>query len=347
MPGDRPQWDRSRAPRPPGDGPGIGGARPTPPQPNPGELPRPPGRRPGPSGGGPVPPVTPRPMSPSDGGKGFQITKNGKRIAGVLCAVVLLVGAGFLVSQGKSEELAVNSNEINVDQTDVDTTSVDNSVVTVPITKGSEWESLARSVVFIDAQGSQCGWTGSGSIVADGSYVLTNQHVAGNGECDLTVWLTDSTTTSPTKYLTGQFVEADSSRDLAIIRMIDSGGVPYVDETRAPLKFSNSLPKLGDKLTILGYPGLGGSSITLTSGDFSGVDSSEDFDFLKTTANMNPGVSGGAALNSDGELVGIPTAGRGAVVACNQQSDCVANGSTIGLLRPVSLASELLARIGS
>jgi S1-C subfamily serine protease len=206
-------------------------------------------------------------MSPSDGGKGFQITKNGKRIAGVLCAVVLLVGAGFLVSQGKSEELAVNSNEINVDQTDVDTTSVDNSVVTVPITKGSEWESLARSVVFIDAQGSQCGWTGSGSIVADGSYVLTNQHVAGNGECDLTVWLTDSTTTSPTKYLTGQFVEADSSRDLAIIRMIDSGGVPYVDETRAPLKFSNSLPKLGDKLTILGYPGLGGSSITLTSGE--------------------------------------------------------------------------------
>ena len=142
-------------------------------------------------------------------------------------------------------------------------------------------------------------------------------------------------------------VEADSSRDLAIIRMIDSDGVPYIDETRTPLKFSSSLPKLGDKLTILGYPGLGGSSITLTSGDFSGVDSSEDFDFLKTTANMNPGVSGGAALNSDGELVGIPTAGRGAEVACNQQSDCVANGSTIGLLRPVSLASELLARIGS
>jgi S1-C subfamily serine protease len=261
--------------------------------------------------------------------------------------VVLLVGAGFLVSQGKSEELAVNSNETNVGQTDVETTSVDNPVVTVPITKGSEWESLARSVVFIKAQGSQCGWTGSGSIVADGSYVLTNQHVAGNGECNLTVWLTDSTTTSPTKYLTGQFVEADSSRDLAIIRMIDSDGVPYIDETRTPLKFSNSLPKLGDKLTILGYPGLGGSSITLTSGDFSGVDSSEDFDFLKTTANMNPGVSGGAALNSDGELVGIPTAGRGAEVACNQQSDCVANGSTIGLLRPVSLASELLARIGS
>ena len=92
---------------------------------------------------------------------------------------------------------------------------------------------------------------------------------------------------------------------------------------------------------------MGGSSITLTSGDFSGIDTSEQFDYLKTTANMNPGVSGGAALDSNGALVGIPTAGRGATVACNQQSDCVANGSTIGLLRPVSLASELVARIAN
>ena len=83
----------------------------------------------------------------------------------------------------------------------------------------------------------------------------------------------------------------------------------------------------------------------MTSGDFSGIDTSEQFDFLKTTANMNPGVSGGSALNSAGELVGIPTAGRGAEVACNRLSACVANGSTIGLLRPVSLASELVARI--
>ena len=345
MPGDRPQWDRSRTPRPPGDGPGIGGARTTPPQSNPGEHPRPPGPRQRPSGGGSVPPVNPRPIDPSDKGKGFQITKNGKRITGILCAVLLLVGVGFFVSQGKSEELAVKSNETNVDQTDVDTTSVDNSVVTVPITKGSEWESLARSVVFIEAQGSRCGWTGSGSIVADGSYVLTNQHVAGDGECELIVWLTDSTTSSPTKYLKGELVIADEARDLAVIRMIDADGSPYIDETRTPLQFSKSLPKLGDKLTILGYPGLGGSSITLTSGDFSGIDTSEQFDFLKTTANMNPGVSGGSALNSAGELVGIPTAGRGAEVACNRQSACVANGSTIGLLRPVSLASELVARI--
>ena len=336
-------WHRP-IPRPSvGDGPSIGGNRPVVPEGSGIRPPTPRAQTSTSSGGGNLPPRPPRDDNPpSNGGSSFQA----KRILQMLS---LATGVFFVVCFAVFK---VNRSDPAMDSTVekkpvVTATSVDNSVVTVPIAKGSEWESLARSVVFIDAQGSRCGWTGSGSIVADGSYVLTNQHVAGNGECDLTVWLTDSTTTSPTKYLTGQFVEADSSRDLAIIRMVDSGGVPYVDETRTPLKFSNSLPKLGDKLTILGYPGLGGSSITLTSGDFSGVDSSEDFDFLKTTANMNPGVSGGAALNSDGELVGIPTAGRGAVVACNQQSDCVANGSTIGLLRPVSLASELLARIGS
>jgi S1-C subfamily serine protease len=125
--------------------------------------------------------------------------------------------------------------------------------------------------VYIEAAGSQCGWTGSGSIVGDGSYVLTNQHVSGDGECDLTVWLTDSTTAAPTKYVRAEVIESDSLRDLSVIQMRDSNGQPFVDASRKPIKFSTSLPKLGDKLTILGYPGIGGSTITLTSGDFSGM----------------------------------------------------------------------------
>lgn len=210
---------------------------------------------------------------------------------------------------------------------------------------GSEWEKLARSVVLIEARGSRCEWIGSGSIVGDGSYVLTNQHVSGDGECDLIVWLTDSAADAPSKYLRAEVVVSDAQRDLAVVRMLDSSGQPFVDSSRVPMKLSVSVPKLGEKITILGYPGLGGETITLTSGDFSGVDKSENFDYYKTTANMNPGVSGGAALNSDGQLVGIPTAGRGAEIACEDSADCVANGSTIGLLRPAGLAKEILDRI--
>jgi S1-C subfamily serine protease len=207
------------------------------------------------------------------------------------------------------------------------------------------WEEKARSVVYIEALGGACEWSGSGSIVLDGSYILTNQHVAGDGECNLNVWLTDSTTEAPTKEVSAEIVISDSARDLAVLRMIDDLGNAFSDSSRSPLTLATSIPKLGDKLTILGYPGLGGSTITLTSGDYSGLDSSEEFDFLKTTANMNPGVSGGAALNARGEIVGIPTAGRGAEIACGNRKDCVANGSTIGLLRPASLARDIISQV--
>lgn len=264
---------------------------------------------------------------------------------------VLLLFAGILAvvladGEGSGDRIADVATSVNVSPniTGVETAAPTVTVVTVPIMNGSVWEDVARSVVLVEAQGSACGWIGSGSIVGDGSYVLTNQHVSGNGECDLSVWLTDSVSSAPTRQLRAEVVVADEDRDLAVIRMIDTTGAPFVDPARVPMRLSSGLPRLGDKVTILGYPGLGGSTITLTSGDFSGVDTSEQFEYLKTTANMNPGVSGGAALNSAGELVGVPTAGRGAEIACGSSSDCVANGSTIGLLRPVSLARELLAR---
>lgn len=211
-----------------------------------------------------------------------------------------------------------------------------------PGVSGFNWEAKARSVVYIEALGGGCEWSGSGSIVLDGSYILTNQHVSGDGECSLNVWLTDSTTEAPTREVSAELVAADAARDLAVLRMLGDDGNPFSDASRAPMTLATSAPNLGDKLTILGYPGLGGSTITLTSGDYSGLDTSEAYDYLKTTANMNPGVSGGAALNSRGELVGVPTAGRGAAIACGNRDDCVANGSTIGLLRPASLARELL-----
>lgn len=207
----------------------------------------------------------------------------------------------------------------------------------------AKWESIARSVVYVEATGTSCGWSGSGTIVGDGSYVLTNQHVSGDGECQLSVGLTESASLSPTRFLAAEIVSADGDMDLAIIRMFQEDGRPFVDASRRPIPLSASAPRLGDKLTLLGYPGLGGNTITLTSGDYSGVDSSEQYEYLKTTANMNPGVSGGAALDSSGQLVGIPTAGRGAEIACEGDADCVANGSTIGLLRPVKYAAQLIA----
>jgi len=349
MPSDRPIWGGSRAPRSPNSESGIGGRRPRPPHDSPNERSSPPSPPPtknmGVTGAGyPLSHSSASRSTPKLSRRRAAISISYKPVlAGV--AVLLAVVAGVVVVRGSGSSnapVAVSDSSVPKGSSSDSSTPVEPD--TAPVVGDSEWDTVARSVVYIEAAGSQCGWTGSGSIVGDGSYVLTNQHVSGDGECDLTVWLTDTTSAAPTKYVRAEVIESDSLRDLSVIQMRDSNGQPFVDASRKPIKFSTSLPKLGDKLTILGYPGIGGSTITLTSGDFSGIDKSEAFEYLKTTANMNPGVSGGAAFNAKGELVGIPTAGRGAEIACENRSDCVANGSTIGLLRPVALAQEVLAK---
>ena len=339
-------WHRP-VPRPRiGAGPSIGGERPSvpkesglrPPIPNPPPSSRPPHTPPNqfgsrtPSGGS---------GSPKRSGNG--VAKNRVlQVSVVMSGVVFFAGfIALLMNRSDAVDESVRTTEV------VPSTST--PVAVPPGDAGlnmvdGNWEDVARSVVYIEALGAMCEWTGSGSIVGDGSLVLTNQHVSGSGECELTVYLTDSTSTTPTQYVNAEIIVADEELDLAVIQLRDASGAPFVAAGRTPLQLSSDVPKLGDKLTILGYPGLGGSTITLTSGDFSGVDRSETFEYLKTTANMNPGVSGGSAFNSNKQLIGIPTAGRGAEIACDGRTDCVANGSTIGLLRPASLAREILSR---
>lgn len=335
-------WHRP-IPRPSiGDGPSIGGTRPVVPSDSVMRPPMP--GSPPPTSGGNRPPV------PPNGGKGPR-PRAGRgfgrdrilQILAVSAGLVFLAGfIAVMMNRGEAGQVSSPESDQTISPTTPKGVTQNSDNVSSPV--GDNWEDVARSVVYIEATGSACGWRGSGSIVGDGSLVLTNQHVAGDGQCNLAVYLTDSTSAAPTQAVRAEVVVSESTVDLAIIQLIDSSGAPYVATGRTPLSLSAALPKLGDKITILGYPGLGGSTITLTSGDFSGIDRSESYDYLKTTANMNPGVSGGSAFNSAKQLVGVPTAGRGAEIACETNTDCVANGSTIGLLRPVSLAQQILTR---
>jgi S1-C subfamily serine protease len=74
-------------------------------------------------------------------------------------------------------------------------------------------------------------------------------------------------------------------------------------------------------------------TITFTSGTFSGIDYSNG-EFFKTDAQMRGGVSGGAAFNERGLLVGIPTAG----LIEEDTNEPVG----INLIRPVRFAKSLL-----
>jgi S1-C subfamily serine protease len=68
---------------------------------------------------------------------------------------------------------------------------------------------------------------------------------------------------------------------------------------------------MGQPLTIIGYPGIGGtgsrSSISITKGIVSGFQRTPFGTIIKTDAEINGGNSGGAAINAYYELVGLPT----------------------------------------
>jgi S1-C subfamily serine protease len=199
-----------------------------------------------------------------------------------------------------------------------------------------DWDLIARSVVYIEAL-SPCEWRGSGTIVLDGSFILTNEHVSSNGRCDLRVGLTTDSSSTPDPTIRAEVVVSDPDIDLAIIRMVDSAGAPLIMDGHEPVSIDYSPIKLGDVVATVGYPALGapdmGMTITLTRGAFAGFDYA-DGEFYKTDAEMRGGVSGGGAFDELGKLIGVPTAG----LVDAETGDSVG----INLIRPIKYAKPLL-----
>ncbi len=138
---------------------------------------------------------------------------------------------------------------------------------------------------------------GSGVIVTDDGYILTNNHVIKDAD-DIKVTLYDK------RSFKGKVIGTDPKTDLAVIK-IDAKGLPA-------LKFGDSDKlRVGEVVLAIGNPF--GLSHTITMGIVSAVGRSNvgiaDYeDFIQTDAAINPGNSGGALVNIKGELVGINTA---------------------------------------
>jgi len=138
---------------------------------------------------------------------------------------------------------------------------------------------------------------GSGVIVAENGYILTNNHVVQGAE-EIKVILYDK------REFKGKVVGTDPRTDLAVVK-IDAKNLPT-------LSFGDSGKlKTGDIVLAIGNPF--GLNQTITMGIVSAVGRSNiglaDFeDFIQTDAAINPGNSGGALVNGSGQLVGINTA---------------------------------------
>lgn len=164
------------------------------------------------------------------------------------------------------------------------------------------------SVVTISATNGEAGGTGSGEVVREDGYLLTNNHVislaADGGQ--VSVLFNDGRTVPAT--ITGR----DSKADLAVIKVDGQPPLPVIPFGRS------ADVRVGQPVVALGAPlGLSG---TVTSGIVSALDRTIQVpgdngqtallvSALQTDAAINPGNSGGALVNCDAQLIGVPSAG--------------------------------------
>jgi serine protease Do len=209
-------------------------------------------------------------------------------------------------------------------------------------------------------------WSGSGSVIDAKGLILTNGHVVDDrtGNYDLLgVAITGRTDEPPELQYLAEIVSADYDLDLAVIRIVtDMDGNPVEPNlTAIPVGDSDQV-EIGDHLRVLGYPGIGGETITFTEGAVSGFTTERSVEgraWIKTDATIAGGNSGGVAVNMAGQLIGVPTrasAGdtQGDIVDCRPVVDtnrdgviddndtCVPIGGFINGLRPVNLALPLI-----
>jgi len=105
-------------------------------------------------------------------------------------------------------------------------------------------------------------------------------------------------------------VKAAPNLDLAALRILSRAtGEPFRERLPEIREGSAESLQLGDTLFGLGYPALGGNTLTLTRGSMAGfIRSPEGIELGKTDSELLPGSSGGAVVNERAELVGIITA---------------------------------------
>ena len=140
---------------------------------------------------------------------------------------------------------------------------------------------------------------GSGFILTDDGYIITNHHVIENSD-SITVSLYDGTTYE------AELIGYDASNDIAVLKVEAEGLTPVVIGD-----FENL--NVGDSVIAIGNP-LGELTFSLTSGAVSALDreitlsNSVTMELIQTDCAINSGNSGGALFNLYGEVVGVTNA---------------------------------------
>ena len=171
---------------------------------------------------------------------------------------------------------------------------------------------------------------GSGIILSDNGYILTNEHVSGGKYCNCFVTLESG------KVYDGTVIWSDSNLDLSIIK-ISANGLEYIN-----LGDSDNI-NLADEVYAIGNPIGIEFQRTITKGIISGINRTIKIsetensgtymeDLIQTDATINEGNSGGPLVNIYGELIGINTVK-------------ISNAEGIGFAVPINIIKPILEKL--
>ncbi len=204
--------------------------------------------------------------------------------------------SGSTVSQTKEEEKISEKQPTTKDIKTIISQSVKKAELSIP----EIVEKVTPSVVGVSSTLSKGKATGSGIIMTDDGYIVTNAHVVEGAE-NVTVLLD-----SKNEY-DAEIVGSDAQTDIAVLKI-------SADEKITPAEFGNSDDLVvGETAVAIGNP-LGFEFYsTVTSGIISGLDRELTIEdkllrLIQTDAAINGGNSGGALVNSFGQVIGISSA---------------------------------------
>ena len=207
--------------------------------------------------------------------------------------------------------------------------SEDNLPVEEGISLQHLYEKNIPSVVSITCSGSGSTSTGTGVILTEDGYLVTNCHVIENADA-ITADLTDG------RSFAAQVVGADAASDLAVLRIDGTDFIPAEFGDSSALRVGDAVAAIGDPLGLT-FRG------TLTDGIVSAINRDLIIDgrpltLIQTNCALNSGNSGGPLINCYGQVIGINTMKIGTFV-----ND--ANVEGLGFAIPSTTVKEIVDQL--
>ncbi len=259
----------------------------------------------------------------------------------VTAVVAALVSAGLCLGIGYA---AITNGWVRVPTSNslssISSNSSGSGSATAKSGESADWVSVAKdvsdSVVAIQVATSEGTAKGSGAIVSDKGYIVTNNHVI-SGAQQIQVTLANGTIYS------AQIVGTDTTTDLAVIKLDN----PPSDLTAVEFADSDSLA-VGESVMAIGNPL--GYDDTATTGIISALNrpvtvTDDDNNAIVTNAvqidaAINPGNSGGPTFNAAGQVIGINSS-----IASTASSSSTAGSIGIGFAIPSNLVKRVANEI--